>query len=118
MLEIARLSAGTRHSFDSAAVERRIRTEIARTKNIQSAFNHSMIGGDLPTGASVADIVQPVLLIHGGADPIISAKAARKAKELLPSAALMIVPELGHELVDAEMARFASAILSHCGTVT
>ncbi|WEJ33951.1 alpha/beta hydrolase [Devosia sp. SD17-2] len=115
MMGIARLSAGRRHDFDDVAVERRIRTEIARTENIQSAFNHSMIAGSLPTGASAAEITQPVLLIHGGADPIISANAARTSKAIIPSSELLILPDLGHELVDADMALFASAIITHCG---
>lgn len=117
MLGVAELSAGPRHQFDRAAAEQRISREMGRASSLQSAFNHSMIAGTLPTALTAADIGQKVLLIHGENDPIISANAARRAQAVMPDAELLIIPGLGHELVAADMPLFAEAILAHCAKV-
>jgi pimeloyl-ACP methyl ester carboxylesterase len=114
MLRIAELSAGPAHPFDPEAAMARIRAEQARTQSLQSAFNHSMIAGELDPGLTAAAITQPLLLIHGSDDPIISVAAARKTAQIVPAAELLVLEGVGHELPAEEIPRIVDAILKHC----
>lgn len=109
MLRIAELSAGSGHPFDRAAALRRIGPELDRTGSMQSAFNHSMVGGDV--GAlTAAALTQPVLVIHGSEDPVISVHAAEATVAAVPGAELLVLEGTGHELVDADAPRIAAAV--------
>lgn len=77
-LRIAELSAGSHWSFDPAAARARIVAELGRTGSIQSAFNHSMVGGDISPQFEATALSLPVLVIHGTDDPIISIEAASR----------------------------------------
>ncbi|SEP81544.1 Pimeloyl-ACP methyl ester carboxylesterase [Devosia sp. YR412] len=117
MLGIARLSAGSGRPFDSKQAMARIERELARTDSIQSAFNHSMVGGELGADVTAAGITQPLLLIHGSDDPIISVAAARKSADVVSDATLLVLDGVGHELLAEDVPKIVEAILAHCAKV-
>lgn len=98
MLEIARLSSGSGRSFDAARETRRIRAEIARARNIQSAFNHAMLALHGDHAGKTAEIAQPVLVLHGRDDPILPVENGQALAMALPNARLVILDGVGHEL--------------------
>jgi len=108
-LKIAELSAGPAVPFERDAVLARIAAEISRSPSIASAFNHSMIAGELDPALTAADITQPILAIHGSVDPIIAVAAA----EAMPTAERLILEGRGHELTVHDAPQIAAAILAH-----
>jgi len=109
MLRIAELSAGSVRPFDRAAALRRIELELDRTDSIASAFNHALVGGDI--GAlTAAALTQPLLLVHGSEDPVISIHAAEATVTAVPGAGLLVLEGTGHELLDADVPRIVEAV--------
>lgn len=117
MMTIAELSAGSALPFDRTAALQRIKTELARTSQMQSAFNHAMIHGDLAPGISAAALDLPVLIIHGTEDPIISVRAAGTNAEAIAGARLMLLEGRGHELAPADLGRISAAIIDLVGGI-
>lgn len=113
MMTIAELSAGSALPFDRAAARRRVEEELSRSSSIQSAFNHAMIAGELPSSVTAAQISVPVLLIHGTEDPIISSKAAERSAEAVKGARLVLLEGRGHELAPGDLGLVSSEILAH-----
>lgn len=112
MLKIAELSSGSAASFDRDVALRRIEREMQRTSSMQSAFNHSMISGELGPHLNAARLELPVLIVHGSEDPIISVSAARASAVTIEGAQLLLLDDRGHELLDADVPRITEAILS------
>ena len=113
MLRIAELSAGSAPPFDRVAAEARIDVEFSRTDDMQSAFNHTMVGGDLPDRITASDIKAPVLLIHGTEDPVISFKAAKRSASAIAGSRLVALDGRGHELAPADLEHIGAEILAH-----
>lgn len=118
LLRIAELSAAPSRPFDEEAALARIDRELDQTPNIANAFNHAMLEGKIDPGLKVQDIVQPTLIIHGAADPLISVAAAKKTRELLPSAELIILENVGHEFTPAEIPTLSKAIIGFINNAT
>lgn len=112
--KIAELSSSSRGPFDAQAARHRISQELARSTNMRSAFNHSMIAGAIDLQRTAADLRQPVLLIHGSDDPIISVNAAHKSAEVISDAKLVILAGVGHEQLTQDMPLVSDHILAHC----
>lgn len=114
LLRIAELSAGYRNAFDPLEASTRIKREMSRTDSIQSAFNHSLIAGQIDLRKTAKDLACPTLIIHGSDDPIISVNAALKSAAIIPNAELMILEGVGHELLAQDGPAIAQRILDHC----
>lgn len=115
LLGIARLSAGPRWPFDTAAALERIDAELDRTASPQSAFNHALLAGEIAPGLTAADIHQPALVIQGSHDPVIPLTAGQALAAMLPAAELLVLEGVGHELPDPELPRIGAAILQFLG---
>ncbi|WP_290559327.1 alpha/beta fold hydrolase [Aestuariivita sp.] len=111
MLGTARLSAGSGHPFDEKAALERIKRELERAKNIQSAFNHSMMDGEIHKRWDARNIEVRTLIIHGTDDPIISLQSAKALARQIPGAELLVLDGVGHELPAAELPRIEAAIV-------
>lgn len=103
--------------FDREKAEEHIRLELSRTNSMQSAFNHLMLGAGCPSGMTAQQLGTAVLIIHGADDPIISANAARAAYTAIAGLTLMIIPAMGHELLEEDVPVIAEAVLEHCSRV-
>lgn len=115
MLGIAELSAGSVPGFDRATAQARVELEQSRSARVQSAFNHSMLAGELPPDVTAERIAVPVLILHGSEDPIISVRAAERSAAAMPGARLVVLPGRGHELAPGDLERIGSEILRHVG---
>ncbi|MDH4442229.1 MAG: alpha/beta hydrolase [Rhizobium sp.] len=115
MLRIAELNAGSVAHFDRKASMRRIETELQRTSSMQSAFNHSLIAGELDPNLKASNLDLPVLLVHGREDPIISVKATSASESAIKGAQVLVLEGRGHELLEQDMPQLAGAILAHVG---
>lgn len=115
LLRIAELSAGSAVPFDRDAATRRIARELQRTDSMESAFNHSMIGGELGPDLTAAALSLPVLVIHGSKDPVISVSAAQTTVETITGSQLLILEGRGHELLERDIPRIADAVLKLAG---
>ena len=113
MLGVARLSAGTSSQFDEIYAKDRILREIAYARNMQSAFNHSMIAGSLDPSLRASQLEQPTLIIHGTADPLISVNAAIRSGECIEKSKVVLLDGRGHELTPDQVPIVAEAILEH-----
>lgn len=112
MLKIAELSAGSAAPFDQGGASRRIERELHRTSSMQSAFNHSMISGDLEPHLNAGRLDLPVLIVHGSEDPIIPVSAAHASAATIRGSQLLLLEGRGHELLEADMPKIAEAILA------
>lgn len=111
MLKIAELSAGSAAPFDTDLILRRIEKELQRTGSMQSAFNHSMMSGELAPNLNAGRLDLPVLIVHGSEDPIISVSAAHASSVNIDGSQLLLLEGRGHEILDADVPRIAEAIL-------
>ena len=112
LLRIAELSAGSAPPFDADAAGARIAAEIDRAPDMQTAFNHALLTGTVDPALTAAGIAQPVLIIHGTADPLIAFTAAETLAEAIPDSDLLALDGRGHELPPQDLERIAAAILS------
>ncbi len=115
LLRIAELSAGSAFPFDAKAARAEIERVLSRTASIQSAFNHSMIAGQIDPALRADAIAVPTLVIHGTEDPVISPNAARTSAAAIAGARLLLLEGRGHELAAPDLDHIADAILALAG---
>lgn len=111
MLRVAELSAGSGRPFQREAQRQQIGRELDRASNLQSAFNHAMVRGELPEGMSAEGLRLPVLVVHGSDDPVISVHAAEATALAVPGVQLLVLEGAGHELAEADLPAIAGAVL-------
>lgn len=111
MVESARLSAGSGAPFSETEARERAEREIARSSNVQSAFNHSTLqGGDAYIGR-MKEITTPTLVLQGDDDPIVALPNGQSLADNLPNARLHVLRGVGHELPIARLPEILSEIL-------
>jgi pimeloyl-ACP methyl ester carboxylesterase len=115
LLEIARLSAGWAHPFDATRALARINAELDRTDIMQSAFNHALLAGKVDDSLTIAAIHQPVLVIHGSADPVIPLLAGEAIAAVVPHTRMIVLNGSGHEIAAPDVPRITAAILDFIG---
>ncbi|WP_162236065.1 alpha/beta hydrolase [Devosia sp. Leaf64] len=118
LLRIAELSTASSRRFDREAALDRIGRELDQTSDIRAAFNHAMLQGKIDPSLDAKDIIQPTLIIHGEADPLISVAAANKTSELVQNAELVVLEDVGHEFTPAEVPPILKAIVGFIENAT
>lgn len=111
MLGIAELSAGSAFPFDTEAARAEIETVLSGASDFQSAFNHSMIAGNIDPNLRANAIAVPTLIVHGSEDPVISVNAARTSAAAIARSRLLLLEGRGHELAPEDHDPIADAIL-------
>jgi pimeloyl-ACP methyl ester carboxylesterase len=53
----------------------------------------------------------PTLVVHGGQDTLIAPSGGERTAELIPGAHLLMIDEMGHDLLDAFWSPIIEAIL-------
>ncbi|MEZ5383839.1 MAG: alpha/beta hydrolase [Microthrixaceae bacterium] len=61
----------------------------------------------------LANLDVPTLVIHGLADTLVQPDGGRRTAELIPSAELLEIADMGHELPEAHWARVLDAVETH-----
>jgi pimeloyl-ACP methyl ester carboxylesterase len=93
-----RFCAGPAFPFDAAASEAMLRAEYARAINPASAFNHGSVQSVENWSGAVYRLQLPVLVVHGTADPILPIENGRALAKAIPSARLVELEGVGHEI--------------------
>jgi pimeloyl-ACP methyl ester carboxylesterase len=99
LVELQRACASDSAPFEEVAVRRVAARMIDRTTDIEAALtNHDLIDpGDLP-GRRLEELAIPTVVIHGRDDPMFPFEHGRALAEAIPSAELLPLEGVGHEL--------------------
>lgn len=71
--------------------------------------------GDSDLRPCLAEIHQPVLLIHGGQDPLMPLAAARRVQQMLPQATLSVFAASAHAPFASDPLRFVAELCDFAG---
>ncbi|MDO5706170.1 MAG: alpha/beta hydrolase [Paracoccus sp. (in: a-proteobacteria)] len=93
-----RLCAGSAIPFDEGRERTRVQRVLARTDSPASMFNHAMLDLREDWTGRFRDIKAPVLVIHGGDDPILPVQKGRAIADGIAGAALVVMEGIGHEI--------------------
>lgn len=115
MLQSERLSAGSGERFDEPRARTRVERMLGRAPAISSMFNHASLQTAEDWTAHYRHVTQPVLVIHGEDDPILPVENGRALAKNLPSARLVVMPGVGHELPLRVLGFLAEQIAKHIG---
>jgi branched-chain amino acid transport system permease protein len=71
--------------------------------------------GKMDLGGKLATYPNPVLVVHGGKDLIITAEMAEETRGSFPSSRLVELPEIGHSAIVEDPPRFLSILAAFLG---
>lgn len=104
---------GSKYQFDLERYLRLSEIELLRAKNIQSMFNHSLLGGGEEYYGHHKRITKPVLIIHGTEDPVLPFEHALALNSDIKNSKLLELNGVGHELNSNEFDNYIENIVSH-----
>lgn len=111
-----RLLNGDVLPFDEAKFREMEKTIICQTGgHLNSAAHARADQGGLETGAELANVTTPVLVIEEPEDPINSPPHARHLASMLARAKRVSIPGMGHALPGLVIPPVKDAILGHTG---
>jgi pimeloyl-ACP methyl ester carboxylesterase len=106
-------AAGSEH-FDEASLRPEIARDVARSANVASSqINHFAMPLGPPARARLPEIAAPTLVVHGARDPVFSLAHARAFEREIPGARLLVLDDVGHDLLRAVFDRVIPEILKH-----
>lgn len=104
-----------RRPFEAEPAQAMAAREVARARSRASMLNHMRLAGGEDWYGRIADIAQPVLAIHGTADPVVAFAHAEAIAARAPDARLLPLEGAGHELHSTDWDAIVAAIASHTG---
>lgn len=109
-----RICNGDVAPFDAEAM-RRLQSRIwRRARNPAAALRHfAAVAATPPRADRLERIAAPTLVIHGGQDPCLPVEHGAALAGRIPSAQLVIVPEMGHMPAPSLLDRLAAMIVRH-----
>jgi pimeloyl-ACP methyl ester carboxylesterase len=114
MVEGQRALSSESVPFDEEAWRRIATRMFERTANIESALtNHDLIGSGAPPRRRLEELAIPTVVIHGRDDPLFPFEHGRALAETIPSAELLLLDRVGHELPRRAWEPVVSAILAN-----
>lgn len=108
-----RLLSGSAHEFEPDLIRAMAASDLARTPNPLTAFNHASLGEATGWIDRLEDIEQPALVIHGTEDIVLPFVHAEALHAELPVARLVKREGTGHELPRAVWPVTVSEIVRH-----
>ena len=99
MAEVHRTYAGS-VGFEESRVREISRAVVRRTPDVAaSVSNHWLVigGGDDGVSHTMAEIVQPTLVLHGSEDPMFPLSHGEALAAEIPDARLVVLEGMGHE---------------------
>jgi pimeloyl-ACP methyl ester carboxylesterase len=108
-----RLLSGSAHPFDETTVRATATTEVTRSRNLLSEFNHALLKGGERWYGKIGQISVPTLVIHGTDDPVLPYQHGLALAKEIPGARLLTLTGGGHELHRDDWDEIARAILEH-----
>lgn len=110
-----RLLAGAAHPFDESLIRSMAASELARTPNPLTAFNHATLQEAEVWTDRLHEILVPALIIHGTEDRVLPYQHALALEAELPDAELLTLEGTGHELPRGNWKTILDAIVRHTG---
>ena len=99
LVELQRACASDSAPFEEVAVRRVAARMIDRTTDIEAALtNHDLIDPGDPPRRRLEEVAIPTVVIHGRDDPMFPFEHGRALAEAIPSAELLPLEGVGHEL--------------------
>lgn len=112
MVEDSRMLASIAHPFDATGLRDFVGRDYDRAGGLASATNHFMLA-DGAASESIGDLLAPLLVIHGTADPIFPIEHGRALASAVANGRLVEVPGGGHELHRNDWPIIIDAIVAH-----
>jgi pimeloyl-ACP methyl ester carboxylesterase len=113
LVEYQRALSSRSAPFDEDAWRRVAARMFDRTTNIESALtNHDLAASGDPPRRRLEELAIPTVVIHGRDDPLFPFEHGRALAETIPSAELLALDNVGHELPRRAWDLVASGILS------
>ncbi len=97
-----RLLAGSAHPFEPELIRRMAETDLDRTPNPLTAFNHASLQDAAEWSNRLDEIRTPALIIHGTEDIVLPFAHAEALHRDLPRSRLVVLQGTGHELPRAD----------------
>jgi pimeloyl-ACP methyl ester carboxylesterase len=113
MVGESRLLAGTARPFDEAEVSALVVRDFDRSGGYSHATNHAYVGPGKAWQGRLREMIVPLRVIHGTADPIYPIEHGRALAGAVSGATLLPLEGGGHELNPAHWDRIIEAILPH-----
>ena len=99
LVELQRACASDSAPLDEDAVRRAAARMFDRTADIEAALtNHDLIDPADPPRRRLEELAIPTVVIHGRDDPMFPFEHGRALAEAIPSAELLALEDVGHEL--------------------
>lgn len=85
--------------FDEAGTRELVRRSLARTGDVRASLtNHAAQEGGTPWRHRLGEIAVPTLVVHGAVDPLFPPEHGAVLAREIPTATLLTLPGVGHEL--------------------
>jgi pimeloyl-ACP methyl ester carboxylesterase len=113
-IESWRVANGEGVPFDDAWTRQLLERTAARTKNRASANNHTFAMAASPARTErLKEIAVPTLVIHGQHDPLLPLDHGNALAKAIPTAKLVVIPDMGHMFSPRLCGRVAKMTLGH-----
>ena len=109
---------GAHFDSEEVGIARFARRAVERAHRPQgTARQLAAIMADGDRSAALAEVAAPTLVIHGQADPLVPVEAGRATANAIPSATLLEIEKLGHDLPEPLVATLVDALVKHMSAV-
>jgi pimeloyl-ACP methyl ester carboxylesterase len=114
LVELQRAGASESVPMDEEAIHTVAARMVDRTADIEAALtNHDLIDRGDPPRRRLEELTVPTLVIHGLDDPLFPVEHGRALAETIPSAHLLALEDVGHELPSRSWELVVPAILAN-----
>jgi pimeloyl-ACP methyl ester carboxylesterase len=115
MVEEMRVLASPTHSFDETSARKFVERDFDRAKSFASATNHFLLERGRERRGRLSDLLVPLLVIHGTADPLFPIEHGEALARAVAGAKLVRLGGGGHELNEGHWPQIIDAIIGHTG---
>ncbi|GHJ44112.1 hypothetical protein Cs7R123_14540 [Catellatospora sp. TT07R-123] len=114
LVGLAAIRAGVAREFDAAGARRIAERTVAHSADLATALRrHGELDYGPPWRKRLGEIMAPVLVVHGGSDPVLPVAHAWALARALPQVEVLVMPEAGHDLDRADWPTVIPALLRH-----
>ncbi|MBV1849425.1 alpha/beta fold hydrolase [Catellatospora tritici] len=114
LVELATIRAGVVRPLDEDAARRMAERIVAHSADLATAMHrHSELDYGSPWRKRLGEVAVPVLVVHGGADPVLPVAHAWALARALPQVEVLVMPEAGHDLDRVDWPVVIPALLRH-----
>ncbi|MDI1461559.1 alpha/beta hydrolase [Catellatospora sp. KI3] len=114
LVELAAIRAGVGRPFDRAAARQAAERIVAYSADLPAAMRrYAELDYGTPWRTRLGEVTVPVLVVHGGADPVLPVAHAWALARALPQVEVLVMPQAGHDLDRVDWPVVIPALLRH-----